>query len=160
MEPEERQSGGKGTAAAAIAAIGSVIAASACCLPVLPFAAAAGFAGGSSLLTEARPYLLGAAVSLIALGFYQAWRAKKCSRTPGLAAPIVLGISTLFVGTAIFFPQAMANAAADRFSPGTSQPPAGQPGLEILTPGNLAGVRMAFNAAKDEVRVMILLSPT
>jgi cytochrome bd-type quinol oxidase subunit 2 len=107
---EER---GTGATIASIAAIGSVLAASSCCLPVLPFVAAAGFAGGSAFFSAARPYLLGASVLFIALGFYQARRAKKCQRRPSVAGSVLLWVSTVFVVLSIFFPQVMANAAAD-----------------------------------------------
>jgi hypothetical protein len=43
---------------------------------------------------------------------------------------------------------------------GGSRAPSGQPPLESLTVRNVAGVKNAFNAAKDEVRVLLLLSPT
>jgi cytochrome bd-type quinol oxidase subunit 2 len=100
------------TALASVAAIGSVLAASSCCLPVLPFLFAAGAAGGSAFLTTARPYLLVASVLFIAYGFYQAWRAKRCERKPGVISALLLWTSTVFVIIAIFFPQVMANAAA------------------------------------------------
>lgn len=57
-------------------AVGSVIAASSCCLPILPLFLAAGFAGSSAFLMAARPYLPGVSVLLIGYGFYQGWRAK------------------------------------------------------------------------------------
>lgn len=98
---------------AGIAAVGSVLAASSCCLPVLPFVAAAGFAGGSAFLAAARPYLLGASILFIAFGFYQASRAKKCQRRPSVAGSVLLWVSALFVVVSIFFPQLMANAAAN-----------------------------------------------
>jgi hypothetical protein len=60
---------------ASLAAIGSVLVASSCCLPVLPFVMAASFASGSAFLSAARPYLLAASVFFIAFGFYQARRA-------------------------------------------------------------------------------------
>jgi hypothetical protein len=101
------------TALVSMAAIGSVLAASSCCLPVLPFVMAAGFAGGSAFLSAARPYLLGASILLIAYGFYQAWREKKCQRRPSRISAVLLWVSTLFVALSIFFPQAMANASAD-----------------------------------------------
>lgn len=107
---------GARTGLASIAAIGSVIAASSCCLPIFPFVAAAGFAGGSAFLTVARPYLMGISILFIAYGFYQAWRAKKCRRKPSVIGLGMLWISTVFVAIAIFFPQAMANAAADLFA--------------------------------------------
>jgi hypothetical protein len=95
------------------AAIGSVLAASSCCLPVLPFVVAVGFAGGSAFLSAARPYLLGASILLIAGGFYQAAREKKCNRRPSMVNAAVLWVSAAFVFFSIFFPQIMANTAAD-----------------------------------------------
>ena len=43
---------------------------------------------------------------------------------------------------------------------GGSKVPAGQPPLQALTPQSVAGVKSAFNAASDDVRVLVLLSPT
>jgi hypothetical protein len=43
---------------------------------------------------------------------------------------------------------------------GGSQPPAGQPLLQSLTAQNVAEIKNEFNAAKDDVRVLLLLSPT
>jgi hypothetical protein len=107
---------GASAALASLAAIGSVIVASSCCLPILPFVAAAGFAGGSAFLSSARPYLMGVSILFIAYGFYQAGQAKKCQRRPSLTGLGLLWISTVFVAISIFFPQAMANAAADLFA--------------------------------------------
>jgi len=104
---------GTGATIASIAAIGGVLAASSCCLPILPFVLAAGFAGGSACLSAARPYLLGASILFIAFGFYQARRAKACQRRPSVISSVLLWVSTVFLFISIFFPQAMANAAAD-----------------------------------------------
>lgn len=41
-----------------------------------------------------------------------------------------------------------------------SQAPSGQPPLQSLTVQNVAEVKNEFNAAKDDVRVLLLLSPT
>ena len=58
----------KGAIAAALSAVGSVLAALTCCLPVLPFVLAAGTASSASLLARyvgiLRPYLLGGSVLL------------------------------------------------------------------------------------------------
>lgn len=43
---------------------------------------------------------------------------------------------------------------------GGSQAPPGQAPLERLTAQNVSAVKNAFNAAKDDVRVLLLLSPT
>jgi hypothetical protein len=104
--------GDTGAALAGMAAVGSVLAASVCCLPVLPFMMAAGLAGGSAFLSAARPYLMAASVLSIAFGFYQSWRAKKCQRRSGLISTTLLWVSAGFVFLSIFFPQVMANAAA------------------------------------------------
>jgi positive regulator of sigma E activity len=94
------------------AAIGSVLAASICCLPLFPFMIAAGLAGTSTLLSQLRPYLLVGSILFIALGFYQAWRAKKCRRRTSLVSSILLWVSAIFVFVSILFPQIMANAIA------------------------------------------------
>ena len=107
---------GARTTFASLAAIGSVLAASSCCLPILPFMMAAGLAGTSTFLSAARPYLLVAAVLFIAYGFYQSWRAKKCQRRPNVIASALLWISAVFVVISILFPRVMANAAAGLFA--------------------------------------------
>src|SRR5271170_4249548 len=91
------QHGGARTTLASLAAIGSVLAASSCCLPVLPFMMAAGLAGGSAFLSAARPYLLAASILLIAYGFYQTRRAKKCQRRPSVIASTLLWVAAVFV---------------------------------------------------------------
>jgi cytochrome bd-type quinol oxidase subunit 2 len=106
------QGSGASTTLASLAAIGSVVAASSCCLPLFPFVMAAGLAGGSTFLSAARPYLLAASILFIAYGFYQLWRAKKCRRRPSVIASALLWVSAVFVVTSLFFPQVMANAAA------------------------------------------------
>jgi hypothetical protein len=100
------------TMLASLAAIGSVVAASSCCWPLLPFVAAAGFAGSSTLVSATRPYLLGVSMLFIAYGFFQARRAKVCGRRPSVGASWLLWISTAIVVMAVFFPQVMANAVA------------------------------------------------
>ncbi len=109
---ENARYGSARTALAGIGAIGSVLAASSCCLPILPFLLAAGFAGSSTFLSAARPYLLGASVLFIVYGFYQAWRAKKCRRRTNAIASVLLWVAAVFVVLSIFFPQVMANASA------------------------------------------------
>jgi hypothetical protein len=43
---------------------------------------------------------------------------------------------------------------------GGHQAPTGQPPLRNLTTQNVGEVKDAFNAARDDVRVLLLLSPT
>ena len=110
---DKRRFANGGATVASLAAIASVIAASSCCLPILPFLMAAGLAGGSTFLSAMHPYLLAASALFIAYGFYQVRRANKCQRRPRGATTLVLWLSTLFVLISIFFPQALANAAAN-----------------------------------------------
>src|SRR5579872_3092118 len=115
MSTNASQSGpshGTSTVAVSFAAIGSVLAASICCLPLFPLMMAAGLAGTSTFLSQLRPYLLIGSILFIALGFYQAWRAKKCQRRMSLIPSVLLWASAVFVFVSIFFPQIMANAIA------------------------------------------------
>ena len=103
----------KGTLAAALSAVGSVLAAATCCLPVLPFVLAAGTAGTATFLSSfigaLRPYLLGVSVLFIALGFYQSRRANKCNCKPSFLSQVVLWVSALIVAISILLPQAFAD---------------------------------------------------
>ena len=103
----------KTTIAASIAALGSVILASSCCLPLLPFLFAAGAAGTSAFFVKLRPFLLAASVLFIAFGFYQRWRAKQCKCKPSVLSTTLLWFSTIVVVVFTFFPQAIANFMAN-----------------------------------------------
>jgi hypothetical protein len=103
----------KRTIAASIAALGSVVLASSCCLPLLPFLFAAGAAGTSAFFVKVRPFLLAASVLLIAFGFYQSWRAKQCNCQPNILSTILLWSSAVVVLVFILFPQAIANLLAN-----------------------------------------------
>ena len=99
--------------AAGLSAVGSVLAASTCCLPVLPFVLAAGVAGSarflSSFVGALRPYLLGFSVLLIAFGFYQSRRASQCNAKPSTLSQVLLWLSALIVAISILLPQAFAD---------------------------------------------------
>ena len=97
---------------ASLAAIGTAILASGCCLPLLPFVAAAGAAGSSAVLTKLRPLLLVLSLGFVALGFYQGWRAKKCGRRRSTISTILLWSSASIVVAFVFFPQLIANLIA------------------------------------------------
>ena len=107
------KSGSRATVVASLAAVGSVIAASSCCLPLLPFLFAAGAAGASASVTQLRPYLLVLSVLLIGFGFYQSWRAKRCNCQPSSVSTFLLWFSAIVVFVFIFFPQVIANLVAD-----------------------------------------------
>ena len=103
-------SSGVGTVAASLAAIGSVLAASSCCLPLFPLMMAAGLAGTSAFLTEVRPYLLVGSILFMAFGFYRAWRARKCNRRTSTVASVLLWVSAAFVLISILLHAASSQA--------------------------------------------------
>src|SRR3984957_6484742 len=107
------KSGSRSTVVASLAALGSVIAASSCCLPFLPFLFAAGAAGTSAFVAQLRPYLLVLSVLLIAFGFYKSWLAKQCNCKPSRIRTFLLWFSAIVVFRFIFFPQVIANLVAD-----------------------------------------------
>src|SRR5437870_59270 len=116
MEAEtvsEKHPGSKRTIIASLAALGSVVLASSCCLPLLPFLFAAGAAGSSAFFVRVRPFLLAVSVLLIAFGFYQRWRAKQCQCKPSLLSTIVFWFSVVTVLTFFLFPQVIANLVAN-----------------------------------------------
>ncbi len=92
-----------------LAAVSSVLAASSCCLPIIPLWLAAGSAGASMFLASARPYLMALSVVLIVYGFWNAARAQKCTRRRRSFNLFLLGVSGVFVGASLLFPQVLAN---------------------------------------------------
>ena len=103
---------GRGAILASTAALASAVAASSCCLPLLPFVAAAGLAGSSAWFTAIRPYLLGLSVLLIGFAFFQSHRAKQCNGRPSRLSIAVLWVSTGIVAVMILFPQVIAELLA------------------------------------------------
>ena len=96
----------------ALGAIGSVLAATSCCLPIGTFWLAAGTAGASAVLSRLRPYLMVLSVALIVFGFWQARRAKKCSRKPSILNAVLLWSAAVLVFVSIAFPQVLAEILA------------------------------------------------
>ena len=103
----------KRTIGASLAALGSVVLASSCCLPMFPFLLAAGAAGSSAFFVRIRPFLVIASVLLVGFGFYQRWRAKQCGSRPNLLSAILLWSSAFVVVVSILFPQIIANLVAN-----------------------------------------------
>jgi hypothetical protein len=97
---------------ASAAAIASAVAASSCCLPLLPFVAAAGLAGSSAWFAAIRPYLLVVSVLFVGFAFFQSHRAKQCNCRQSKFSTAVLWTSAAVVAVMIFFPQAVAELIA------------------------------------------------
>jgi hypothetical protein len=92
-----------------LAAVTSVVAASSCCLPIIPFWLAAASSGAGIFLANARPYLMAVSVVLIAYGFWNATRARECTRRRRTINLVLLAVSGVFVGCSLLFPQVLAN---------------------------------------------------
>jgi mannose-6-phosphate isomerase len=133
-----------GTLASSVAAVASALAALSCCLPLGPFVLAAGSAGASGLFLSLQPYLIAFSVLLLAVGFVQAFRARKCGRGRRALNVTVLLCSTGLVAAMLFL-----------YVPASA--PAGQPAVAAL---HLDSFRQLFNAAAERTRVVMLLSPT
>jgi hypothetical protein len=105
---------GTGVSASLMAILSSVASIS-CCLP-LGFAAALGAGAASAFFTTLRPWLLGLSVVLLGLGFWQQYRAKRCSMRGRLIGNVLLWTALVVVMGMILFPQEIAAFIADRFS--------------------------------------------
>ena len=112
-EPTQAKAGSGRTIVASLAALGSVVLASSCCLPMFPFIFAAGAAGSSAFFVKARPFLLAASVLSIGFAFYQRRRARQCQCKPSLVSTIILWFSVVLVLTFFLFPQVIANLIAN-----------------------------------------------
>ena len=134
--------------------MGSVAAASLCCLPILPITLAAGGAGAAWLTaSKFQPYLMGLSAAFIAYGFWQASRAKQCSLQRKSLNFGLLSVSALLTAGVIFFPQAIANRLAPSAANVTAQ--------NATTITSAEQLRAAFNAAPaDTLKIVALYSPT
>lgn len=101
------------TAIGSLAALGGVVLASSCCLPLLPFLFAAGAAGTSAFFVKLRPFLVAGSLLSIAYAFYHAWKAQRCNCRTSILSRFLLWFSAAVVGVFTLFPQTMANFVAD-----------------------------------------------
>jgi hypothetical protein len=102
---------GTKTAAASASAVLSALATLACCMP-MSFAAAAGLAGVGMSLSRYRPWLLGASVVMLAVGFIQHYRAPQCDRNRARWSSAILWAAAAIVLTNLIFPQWIAGLMA------------------------------------------------
>ena len=103
----------RGPILSSLAAMGSLVAALGCCLPTMPFLAAAGVAGVSTLLIPLRPYLVVASVLLLGVGFFQAYGASRCGARANPLSAVILWAAALATVCLLLFPQVIAGWVAD-----------------------------------------------
>ena len=137
--------------ASSLAAIGSVVAATTCCLPLGTLWLAATSAAAGAVLDRFRPWLIGLSVALIAFGFWQARRARACSPGRRRLNLALLLVAAFFTGASLLLPL--------YFTLGGHATPAGQPRLTGLT--SVDAIRRQWNASPaGTTNVLVLLSPT
>ena len=105
------------TTGASLGAVFATLLTLGCCLP-LAFLGAAGLASVSAFLAGARPWLLGLAVVLLGLGFFQVYPGMRCRARQSKTAIICFGLSAIIVFFLLLFPQAIASMLADISSSG------------------------------------------
>ncbi len=98
---------------AASGAIVTSLATLVCCLPVGLLGAAGGSAVAAFVFDAGRPWMLGLSLGFLALGFAQAYRAKRCGAKPNRLALGLLAVAVVIVVLAAIFPQVIAGFFAD-----------------------------------------------
>jgi len=97
--------------ASPIAAVIAAVSSLACCLP-LSFLGAAGLLGAGARMQALRPWLLGASIFLLIVGFVQLYlRRGQCLRRSRMSIAI-FWIAAVFVLMLILFPQLIASILA------------------------------------------------
>lgn len=94
-----------------VAAAMSALATIACCLP-LGIAGAVSALGLSVVLTELQPWLIGLAVILLGVSFFQIYRSRKTCQRRSRLSLILFGLSAAVVFSVLVFPQKMAELMA------------------------------------------------
>jgi cytochrome bd-type quinol oxidase subunit 2 len=94
-----------------VAAATSALATLLCCLPI-GFAAAAATASVAVVVARFRPWLIGASVLLVLIGFWQVYGRKACERR-SRATLAILWTCAAVVLLVTLFPQVIASAVAD-----------------------------------------------
>jgi len=104
----------RGPIVSSIAAVGSLIAATTCCLPVGTFLVAAGSASAARILVPLRPWLIALSILALVFGFVQTYYRSQCSLRRNWFSILLLWISAILVLVMLLFPQVVAGFLADR----------------------------------------------
>jgi len=133
----------------------------ACCLP-FGFAAAAGATGLSVVLAPLRPWMLAISGALLIFGLWQLYYRKAACRRRSRLTQAIFWVCAALVLAMVLMPQVVASLLADHLPSGlfSYNAPKGQPPLADLDSRSLARLQAEFNEARDEYRLIALLSPT
>jgi hypothetical protein len=94
-----------------VAAVISALATLACCLP-LGIAGAVGALGLSVALEQARPWLIGIAVILLGMSWFQMYRGQKTCQQRSRLSLVLFGLCAAVVLAVMIFPQQLAELLA------------------------------------------------
>lgn len=141
--------------AAAVAALSTLM----CCLPI-SLSAAIGVAGLAVAIERYRNLFVIVSVICLAAGVLQLYRFKQACRTNSRSGIAAFSIAAMIVLGVSLFPQVIAVVLADLFPYNSFKTLAVQAPQSDLTAQSLETFRNQFNAAKDRMRVILLLSPT
>ena len=137
------------------AALFSVLAASLCCLPLDTLLLATG-TGSAALLVPpaAQPWLMALAVVFLLLGAWRIFVRPTCAADTTWGRKALLSLAAVAIAVMWFAPQQVASVVAG------PPPAASGRAAAALTISSIDAVRVAFNEAVTETRLVILLSPT
>ena len=110
--PSSGSSSSRGTRLVPLTALASACSTLLCCLP-LGFAGALGLAGLGAIVAPLRPWLVGAAVAMLAFAFMQVYRQPRECRPKSRLTMILLWGSAVIVAAVALLPQLVAALLAD-----------------------------------------------
>ena len=142
----------RGSAAASIASVASLIAALSCCLPLGTLLMAAGSVGASVFSEYLRPWLLAFSAASLVFAFVQTYVRRRCDFRHRRTRTVLLWFSAAMVVTMLASPAWFTGLLAGRL-------PSWSNSGELIA-FDAASFARDFNAASGETRLVVLLSPT
>jgi len=146
------QTTGRSAVISTVASLASLVAALSCCLPIGTLLMAAGSAGASLFSEKLRPWLLALSVASLAFAFVQTYFRGRCSFRQRRLRTCLLWFSATIVTGMLAAPAFFSSILAGHL-------PFAKGPAELRVFDQAAFVR-EFDAARDQTRVVALLSPT
>jgi hypothetical protein len=143
---------GKSAVVSTVASLASLLAALSCCLPLGTLLMSAGSAGASLFSERLRPWLLAFSFASLVFAFVQTYFRRRCEFRHRRLRTVLLWFSAVMVVGMLAAPRAMSTLFAGRipsFSPASR-----------LSDFDQREFERQFNAAANQTRLVVLLSPT
>jgi len=135
-----------------LASLGSLVAALSCCLPLGTMLMAAGSATASIVSEKLRPWLLGFSVASVIFAFVQTYYLRRCDFRQRRARTALLWFTGTIVFSMLVFPRFTSTLIAGHLPSFSAS--------SQLRDFNESEFVSSFNAAANEKRLVLLLSPT